>query len=451
MVTKKNLTPQQVITELNKYIIGQEDAKKTVAIALRDRWRRSNVQGDIRDEIVPSNILMKGPTGTGKSELGRRMAKICAVPFVKVEATQYTETGYVGKDVKDIIGALAENAVNIVKREKRKHLKHKIEDLVDKIILDILIPSIKTKAKKEEKTTPENNEETREIFLQKIKKGDLDNRFIELEMQEQPNSIGLISGGALDETMLTSFNTMMSKIIPIKTSIQKVKIKEAKKLLFDSELERHMDIKAIHKEAITKAEEGIVFLDEVDKIIGSPGEKGGPEVSRKGVQNNLLPIIEGTVVNTKIGRIKTDHILFIAAGAFHNNKPTDLMPEFQGRFPARVELNSLTEENYAAILENPDNSLTKQQQALLQVENVKLTFTKKSIKAMAKATHILNQEGEDIGARRLRTVMMQVLNDILFDVPEKINPGSEITIDDQYVNKKLEKLIKEKTSTDYII
>ena len=453
---KKNiLTSHQIVKELDKYIIGQDEAKQIVSTAMRNRWRRMHTDEAIRDEITPSNILMKGPTGTGKSEIGRRMAKICNVPFVKVEATQYTERGYVGDDVKNMVNALADNAVNIVKKKKRKKLKTKLEPIVHEIILDAMVPPIEPGepegVTEGEETRLPINQDTRKAFLKKIKSGEIDHRTVDIKIQERPSSIGLISNSMIDDEMLDSLNNFMGRMLPTRTRKRKVTVKEAKKILLEAKLEEHMPIHAIHEEAIKLAQEGIIFIDEIDKISGSSREAGGPEVSRRGVQNNLLPILEGTLVKTKIGFIKTDYILFIAAGAFHHSKPTDLMPELQGRFPLRVELQSLTEEDYVHILRIPANSLINQEKALFSVEGVTLTFTDSSIKAMAKATFTLNVEREDLGARRLRTVVAQVLKDLSFNVPEKITPGSTIVVDKKHVDERLDKLLTERNISEYII
>ncbi len=442
------LTPQQIVQELDKYIIGQKEAKKLIAIALRNRWRKAHTDTSIRDEITPTNILMIGPTGSGKTELCRRLASICDVPFVKVEATSFTEKGYVGGDVNNIIHQLADKALLIVKKIEEKKKRKEIEARVEEIILNILIPTVKESDGEEGASL---NAETRKHFLKKIRKNELDDRIIEIEFRETPPSLGFIGGGMVDANMMSSLNNMMSKMIPVQIKKRQVTIKQAKKILFKDQLEKSIDPNVIKENARKRAEFGFVILDEIDKTTGSGKKGGGPDVSRQGVQRDLLPLVEGTSIMTKIGTVKTDHILFIAAGAFHNSKPSDLMPEFQGRFPVQAKLHNLTEENYFNILQIPKNALIKQQKALLATEGVTLDFTEPAIRSMAQITMKLNTEQENIGARRLRTVIIQALQNIPFDIPEKIKAGSKITINKKMVEERLNKLLEDKQSSHYII
>lgn len=442
------LTPQEIVKALDKYIIGQQKAKKAIAVALRDRWRKQRADLSIREEITPSNILMKGPTGTGKTELGRRIAKICKVPFVKVEATQYTERGYVGDDVKNMISSLADKSLDIVRKEQQEAIEEKVKKIVDETILNIVIPPVEEQEGSEGKKL---NKETREIFLKKIINGELDERMIDIEIKESASNVGFIGGGMIDESMMMSLGNMMNRFMPSKTKKHRVSIKEAKEVLFEEEIDNHLDMRAMRSEAIARAESGIVFIDEVDKITAPRQASSGIDVSREGVQRNLLPIVEGTLVNTKIGAIKTDHILFIAAGAFHNSKPSDLMPEFQGRFPSRVELEGFQESDYANILQKPENSLVKQQVALLKTEGVALDFTEDGLAAIAKAAFKLNLEYENIGARRLRNVMKELLEDISFDVPEEVKSGSVVTVDKAFVDERLSNILQERDASDYVI
>ncbi|MEM9569678.1 MAG: ATP-dependent protease ATPase subunit HslU [Bacteroidota bacterium] len=445
------LTPHKLVKELSKYIIGQEAAKKSIAIALRNRWRKRHADEAIRDEIYPTNILMKGPTGTGKTEIARRIAQIAQIPFVKVDATQYTEVGYVGKNVESMIYTLTDKAMQIVKGEKREALKQKTKKIVDQIILDILIPPLRNKKGEKGKEEVLLNENTRKRFWEKLINGELEDRNIDIHIKEASN-IGLIGGGMMDEKMFFSFKNLISRLTPTKSKKKKVTVREARKILTEEQLDKMTDSHHLAEEAIARAEMGIIFIDEIDKIVSSTRRNsGGPDVSRSGVQRNLLPIVEGTPVATNIGIVKTDHILFIAAGAFHNSKPTDLMPELQGRFPSRVEMQSLKEEDYYSILKEPKTALIEQQKALLAAEKVTLNFTEEAIKTMAKIAFLLNTEKENIGARRLRAVMAQVLKEVAFEVPEKIQPNTTVNIDKNFVEQRLEKVMQEHDSNHYVI
>jgi ATP-dependent HslUV protease ATP-binding subunit HslU len=452
-----NLTPGQIVAELDKYIIGQKDAKKNVAIALRNRWRRMNATPEMQQEIIPNNILMIGSTGVGKTEIARRLAKIADAPFTKVEASKFTEVGYVGRDVESMVRDLVEQSINIVKTKKKEEVKIKATEAVDDKILNILIPPIKkSNAKKDEldldaQEDSELNQETREAFKNKLKNGDLDNRKIEIDVAGSSVSPIGVMGGPIDDVSMMNIQEMIGGFMPKNNKKRKVSIAEARKILMEEESAKLIDMDEVKEEAIWKAENlGMIFIDEIDKIASSGG-KSGPDVSREGVQRDLLPIVEGSTVNTKHGAIKTDHILFIAAGAFHVSKPSDLIPELQGRFPIRVELESLTEDNFYHILKTPKNALTKQYVAMLESEGVGLTFSDDSLRELASLAFQANLEVENIGARRLQTVMSHLLNDILFDVPEKIIPGSNIEISKEMVSEKLASLIKNKDLSQYIL
>jgi len=457
----KNMTPQEIVYELDKYIIGQKEAKRNVAIALRNRWRRLNVNDEIKNEIIPNNILMIGATGVGKTEIARRLAKLSHAPFTKVEASKFTEVGYVGRDVESMVRDLVEQSVNLVKTIKKEEVKVKAEESVNNLILDILIPPVNkvqsninlSLEKKENNTDKEINEKTRDKFKQKIKNGELDDRKIEISVQKPNNSgIGMIGGGMMDESSMINLQDMISNMMPKRNKKRKVTIGEAKKILLESEVSKLIDMDEVKEEAINKAENtGIIFIDEIDKISGSSSKGGGPDVSREGVQRDLLPIVEGTSVTTKYGVIKTDHILFIAAGAFHLSKPSDLIPELQGRFPIRVELDNLTQEDFLKILCEPKNSLTKQYKALIKAENVEIIFNDDALKEISNKAFIINSEIENIGARRLHTVMSKLLNEILFDIPEKIGPNAKVVITKKMVEDKLNSITQNKDLSEYIL
>ena len=452
-----NLTPGQIVAELDKYIIGQKDAKKNVAIALRNRWRRMNATPEMQQEIIPNNILMIGSTGVGKTEIARRLAKIADAPFIKVEASKFTEVGYVGRDVESMVRDLVEQSINIVKTKKKEEVKIKATEAVEDKILNILIPPVKKTTSKigeidlDAQEDSELNQETREAFRNKLKNGDLDNRKIEIDVAGSSVSPIGVMGGPIDDVSMMNIQEMIGGFMPKNNKKRKVTISEARKILMEEESAKLIDMDEVKEEAIWKAENlGMIFIDEIDKIASSGG-KSGPDVSREGVQRDLLPIVEGSTVNTKHGAIKTDHILFIAAGAFHVSKPSDLIPELQGRFPIRVELESLTEDNFYHILKTPKNALTKQYVAMLESEGVGLTFSDDSLRELASLAFQANLEVENIGARRLQTVMSHLLNDILFDVPEKITPGSNIEISKEMVSEKLASLIKNKDLSQYIL
>ncbi len=457
------LTPAEIVAELDKYIIGQHDAKRNVAIALRNRWRRMYAAEDMRKEIMPNNILLIGPTGVGKTEIARRLAKLADAPFTKVEASKFTEVGYVGRDVESMVRDLAEQAVNMVKSKKKEEVTVKAAQAVEDIILDQLIPPVKntgmgfkTAAVSSVDTTEitdndqELNERTRELFREKIRSGELDERKIEINVQQQGPGVGVV-GGPMDEASMMNIQEMIGNMMPKKTKKRKLSIAEARKILMEEESSKLIDMDEVKDEAIRKAENmGIIFIDEIDKVASS--KKGsGPDVSREGVQRDLLPIVEGSAVNTKYGIIHTDHILFIAAGAFHISKPSDLIPELQGRFPIRVELNSLTQSDFYHILKEPQNALTKQYKALLSSEHVTIDFEDDALKAISEIAFELNVEVENIGARRLHTVMSHLLNELLFDVPDKIKADTAIIITKDIVEQKMKGLVKNRDLSQFIL
>lgn len=460
----KHLTPKQIVAELDKYIIGQHDAKRNVAIALRNRIRRLMVKSDLQKDIVPNNILMIGTTGVGKTEIARRLAKIANAPFTKVEASKFTEVGYVGRDVESMVRDLVEQSVNLVKSTKNDEVKEKAAIIVEEVILDILIPPVKSPSfsntgsqgsfNPDNASEQELNEKTREKFRDKLKNGELEDRKIEINVrQSSPLGVGMIGNGMMDDASMAGLQDMISGMMPKKTKKRKLTIAEARKVLMEEEASKLIDFDEVKEEAIRLAENnGIIFIDEIDKIAKSgKGGGGGPDVSREGVQRDLLPIVEGSSVNTKYGIINTDHILFIAAGAFHVSKPSDLIPELQGRFPIRVELSSLTEEDFYRILKEPKNALSKQYIALFEAEEVYLEYTDEALRKIAKLAFQINEEVENIGARRLQTVMVHLLNDFLFDVPDTIQANSKIMITKEMVTERLSTLVKNRDLSQYIL
>lgn len=462
----KDLTPRQIVAELDKYIIGQHDAKRNVAIALRNRIRRLMVKTDIQKDIVPNNILMIGSTGVGKTEIARRLAKIANAPFTKVEASKFTEVGYVGRDVESMVRDLVEQSVHLVQAQKNEEVKEKAAAAVEETILDILIPPVKSAGftrnintasnefNPESSTDDELNERTRDRFREKLRNGELEDRKIEINVKQGSSvGIGMIGNGMMDDASMAGIQDMLSGMMPKKTKKRKLTIGEARKVLLEEEASKLIDFDEVKEEAIKLAENnGIIFIDEIDKIASKSGKGGsGPDVSREGVQRDLLPIVEGSAVNTKYGIINTDHVLFIAAGAFHVAKPSDLIPELQGRFPIRVELSSLTEYDFYRILKDPKNALTKQYQALFESEEVYLDFNDDAIKEIAKLAFQINEEVENIGARRLHTVMSHLLNDFLYDVPDTIEANSKIMITQEMVSERLSGLIKNRDLSQYIL
>ncbi|MBC7485604.1 MAG: ATP-dependent protease ATPase subunit HslU [Cytophagaceae bacterium] len=452
---KLYLTPRQIVLELDKYIIGQHNAKRHVAIALRNRWRRMTAPDEMKKEIVPNNILMIGSTGVGKTEIARRLAKVADAPFTKVEASKFTEVGYVGRDVESMVRDLVEQSVQMVKAQKKQEVYAKATQMVEDVILDALIPPLKKDngISSGDSSDEDLNERTRESFREKLKRGELEERKIDISIQQSSSpGVGMI-GGAMDEAAMMNIQEMIGNMMPKKQKKRKVTIADARKILLEEEAAKMIDMDEVKEEALRKAENlGIIFIDEIDKIASRSNKGGsGPDVSREGVQRDLLPIVEGSSINTKYGVINTDHILFIAAGAFHVSKPSDLIPELQGRFPIRVELDGLSEDDFYQILKAPKNALTKQYQALLSSEQVTLEFTDESLRSIANVAFRANEEMENIGARRLHTVMSLLLNEILFDVPDVIGPHANIQITPQMVEEKLSGLIKNKDMSQYIL
>jgi ATP-dependent HslUV protease ATP-binding subunit HslU len=444
------LTPRQIVAELDKYIIGQQDAKRAVAIALRNRWRRQRLPAGLRDEVAPKNIIMIGPTGVGKTEIARRLARLAEAPFIKVEASKYTEVGYVGRDVESMIRDLAELAVNMVRGEKTRRVEERARELAEERLLDLLLPSSRPGAFGQS-VAPEVGaaHETREKLRQRLREGALDDRTVEIEVANRGLPMVEIFGGQGMEEMQENLKEMLGNLLPQRTKRRKVKVQEARRILTQEEADKLVDKEEVTSEAISRVENsGIVFLDEVDKIAGRE-RTHGPDVSREGVQRDLLPIVEGSTVSTKYGLVRTDHILFIAAGAFHVSKPSDLIPELQGRFPLRVELQSLTREDFVRILTEPENALTKQYTALLATEGVDLAFTPDAVEEIAAIATAVNQATENIGARRLYTIMERLLDEISFEAPHMA--GVKVEINAEQVREKLATIVKDQDLSRYIL
>ena len=443
------MTPREIVSELDRYIVGQRDAKRAVAIALRNRWRRQLVPEDLRDEIAPKNIIMIGPTGVGKTEISRRLAKLAQAPFIKVEASKFTEVGYVGRDVESIIRDLTDLAVNMVKEEEKQKVEIRAREIAEERILDLLLPPGPTTTVDGESIDAARVQGTRDKLKKMLREGKMDERFVDIEMTQAAMPMIEVLTPQGMEGMEFNLKEMFSNLLPKKTKKKTVKIPEALEILTQEEAAKLIDMDKVTGEAVRRVEQsGIVFLDEIDKIAGRESSHG-PDVSREGVQRDLLPIVEGSTVNTKYGMVKTDHILFVASGAFHSAKPSDLIPEFQGRFPIRVELSSLGKEDFIRILTEPKNALIKQYAALLETEGIHLTFGNDAIEEIAQIASEVNEKTENIGARRLHTVLERLLDEISFTAPEM--PGKDIAIDAQYVRERLSPILKNEDLSRYIL
>jgi ATP-dependent HslUV protease ATP-binding subunit HslU len=442
------MTPREIVSELDRYIVGQNEAKRAVAIALRNRWRRQLVPEDLREEIAPKNIIMIGPTGVGKTEISRRLAKLSQAPFIKVEASKFTEVGYVGRDVESIIRDLTDLAVNMVKEEEKQKVEIKAREVAEERVLDLLLPAGAGETDGDP-VDAARLQSTREKLKKMLREGKMDDRFVDIELTQSAMPMIEVLTPQGMEGMEFNLKEMFSNLMPKKTKKKTVKIPEALEILTQEEAGKLVDMDKVTGEAIRRVEQsGIVFLDEIDKIAGRESMHG-PDVSRQGVQRDLLPIVEGSTVNTKYGMVKTDHILFIASGAFHTAKPSDLIPEFQGRFPIRVELSSLTKADFVRILTEPKNALTKQYEALLETEGVHLRFAEDAIQEIALIATDVNERTENIGARRLHTILERLLDEISFTAPE--THGREVAIDARYVRERLAPILKDEDLSRYIL
>ena len=464
-MSNNGLTPREIVEKLDRHIIGQADAKRAVAIALRNRWRRQNVPEDLADEISPKNIIMIGPTGVGKTEIARRLAKLDNSPFLKIEASKFTEVGYVGRDVESMIRDLVELSLNMVKSEEQEHVRTKAAEIAEEKLLDLLLPPrpkekmvsdmLTNSDETDEKDQPAEDQRqkldaTREKLRHLLKENKLDNRLVDLEVTETRSGpmIEIFSAAGMEDMGL-NVRDMLGNVFPQKKKIRTVKVPEALEILAEEEAQKLIDMDKVTKTALERVEQsGIIFLDEIDKIVGSDSSHG-PDVSREGVQRDLLPIVEGSNVNTRYGMVKTDHILFIAAGAFSSSKPSDLIPELQGRFPIRVELDSLGKEDFIRILTEPNNALVKQYTEMMATEGLKLSFTEEAIASIAEVATVVNERTENIGARRLYTIMETLLDEISFEAPDM--QKKEIIIDAQQVEEKLNEIIEDEDLSRYIL
>ena len=444
-----NMTPQETVDALDRYIIGQTDAKKAVAVALRNRWRRLQLDEDLKDEILPKNIIMIGATGIGKTEIARRISRLVNAPFVKVEASKFTEVGYVGRDVESMIRDLTDYSVNMVRQEQMERKQEASKEMVEERLLDLLLPPLESEKDASEGKASTNP--TREKFRKKLRSGVLDERMVELDVSERPSGAVMeFMPVSMNDNMDMNIRDMLSNMMPKQSKRRRVNIEDARKILQQEEVSKLIDMDEVIREAVTRVEQsGIVFLDEVDKVASRRSHSHGPDVSREGVQRDLLPIVEGSTVNTKHGPVQTDHILFIAAGAFHLTKPSDMIPELQGRFPIRVELQSLSKDDFVKILTEPKNALIVQYTALMKTEGVELEFTKAAIDTIAEIACQINEDSENIGARRLHTVMEQLLEEVSFTAPD-LN-GQKISVTPEYIQSRLSNLLKNQDLSRYIL
>jgi ATP-dependent HslUV protease ATP-binding subunit HslU len=446
----KELTPRQIVTELDRHIVGQNDAKRAVAIAIRNRWRRQQLEGDMRNEVAPKNILMIGPTGVGKTEIARRLATLTGAPFIKVEATKYTEVGYYGRDVESMVRELVENAISLVREKELERVKPDAQRRVDERLLDLLAPQPTSfEVGVDTQNSPERFERTREKMRQMLAAGEMESRTVEITIEQKAHAMMIPGMGPGSESMEFDFQGMLEKVLPKNVSRRQMSVAEARRVLFEQETEAMINAEKVNALAIELAENvGIIFVDEMDKVVASEGGRGA-DVSRQGVQRDLLPIVEGTTVNTRYGYVRTDHVLFVAAGAFHKTKPSDLMPELQGRFPIRVELKDLTKDDFVRILTEPKSSLTKQYTALLKTEGVDVDFTADAVDALASYAFDVNQRTQNIGARRLYTILERLLEELSFEAPDM--QMGRVEINAAYVKERLEEVSKDEDLSKFIL